>query len=252
MKWIDQTTKQILNTSLTSPIILSSTNTKSNIYSCQATNPYGEDIKHVHVTVQIPARILSITSNQTVKINETLKVSCSAEGDHDLILNFQIPGLKSSNLFEMKNAYQKNLSLTIGNIQMSDSGIYECHAKNNYSEDRSRFEILVQNVPERIKEIFKDNSNRISWIKPFDGHSKISKYILRKKFKQNKGDSWSKETIVTIDDADRTFYSLENFYSKCTMSITIEAINSIGSSLPSDPLDFQTNVQSKSSLIYKQ
>ena len=81
---------------------------------------------------------------------------------------------------------------------------------------------------------------------------KFSKYILRKKFKRNRKnlllpheDPWSNETIITIDDGDVTHYSLGNFYSKCTVSITIEAVNSIGSSLPSEPLHFQTNIQRK-------
>jgi len=69
LKWIDQTTKQILNTSLTSPIILTLKNTKSNLYICQANNPYGEDLKYVYITIKIPAKILSITLNKTIKIN---------------------------------------------------------------------------------------------------------------------------------------------------------------------------------------
>ena len=69
---------------------------------------------------------------------------------------------------------------------MSDHGFYECYAKNNYSEDRSIFEIIVQNVPDRIEKIFTDNSNRISWIKPFDGNAKILNYILRIQHKQGK------------------------------------------------------------------
>lgn len=242
LKWIDQTTKQILNTSLTSPILFTSTsNAQSNLYSCQAINLHGEDMKDVYITVQIPAKILSITTNQTVKVNQTIKVFCSAEGDHHLTLNMRIPGSKSSNLIEMKTDYRKNLSLTFDQIQMSDSGIYECHARNNYSEDRSKFVLLVQNIPDRIERIHKDHSNRISWNKPFDGNTKIIKYILRKKFKRD--DAWSREIIITIDDSEKTSYSLENIYSKCTISITIEAVNGIGSSLPSESLVFQTNAQ---------
>ena len=243
LKWIDQTNKQVLNTSLSSPILLTSTIAKSNLYSCRAINPHGEDTMNVYITVQIPAKILSVTANQTVRVNQTVKVSCLAEGDQDLSLNMPIPGNRPVNLIETKNDHRKNLSLTFESIQMSDSGIYECQAKNSYSEDRARFAILVQNVPERIQGIFRDHANRISWKKPSDGNAKIIKYILRKKFKRE--DLWSKETMITIDDAERTSYSLDSFYSKCTISVTIEAVNEIGSSLPSDPLQFQTNAQRK-------
>ena len=55
--------------------------------------------------------------------------------------------------------------------------------------------------------------------------------------------TWSNETIIAVNGTDRTSYSFENYYSKCSMSITIEAVNQIGSSLPSAPLHFQTNPQ---------
>ncbi|CAF4420651.1 unnamed protein product [Rotaria sp. Silwood2] len=42
LQWIDQTNNQIVNTSSTSPVLFTSINTKSNIYTCQAINPYGK------------------------------------------------------------------------------------------------------------------------------------------------------------------------------------------------------------------
>jgi hypothetical protein len=186
LKWIDQTTKQILNTSFTSPMFLTLTNTKSNVYICQANNQYGEDFKDVYITIKIPAKILSITSNKTIKVNETLDISCLAEGDNELELSLKNPLSKDLNLIQIKNDYKKKLSGIIKSIQMSDNGLYECYAKNNYSEDRKVFEIIVQNVPDRIEQIFIENSNKIYWIKPFDGNSKILKYILRILYKQGR------------------------------------------------------------------
>ncbi|CAF4300065.1 unnamed protein product, partial [Adineta steineri] len=243
LKWIDETTKQILNTSLTSPILLTTISTKSNIYTCQAKNSYGEYSVSVYVTIQIPAKILSLTTNRTIKINETLDIFCIGEGDNDFQLRLQTPSLKNVHMIETKSEYKKTLAYSITNIQMSDNGIYECNAKNNYSQDHGIFEIIVQNIPNRIENIFLENSNRISWFKPYDGNAKILKYILRIQYKQ--GIVWSNATIITINNSDITNYSFDNFYSKCSISITIEAVNIIGSSLPSNPLHFQTNTKRK-------
>lgn len=184
LQWIDQFTKQILNTSLSSPIFLRTTTTKSNVYTCQGNNPYGEISQSLYVSIQIPAKILSSTTNRTMKINETLNIACSAEGDHQLELKLSSPQSNNVRLIETKSEYRKTLSFTIERVQMSDHGLYECYAKNNYSEDRSRFEIIVQNVPNQVEKVFIESSNRISWIKPFDGNANIIKYILRVQYKQ--------------------------------------------------------------------
>jgi hypothetical protein len=94
-------------------------------------------------------------------------------------------------------------------------------------------------------------------MKPFDGNSNIVKYILRIQYKQGKiisswnlisfclhlGASWSNETIITVDNNEITNYSFENIFSKCMISVVIQAVNFIGSSLPSDPIHFQTTVK---------
>ena len=86
----------------------------------------------------------------------------------------------------MKNNYKKNIQLKIDYIQMSDSGLYECYAKNNYSKDYSITNIIVQNIPNKIDHIFINHLNQISWIKPFNGNAKILKYILHIQYKQGK------------------------------------------------------------------
>lgn len=179
LKWIDQTTKQILNTSLTSPIFLTLINTKTNVYTCQANNDYGEEYQHVSITIKIPAKILSITSNKTIRINETLNISCLAEGDNQFEIFFKSPRLKPMNLIEIKNNSQKRLSSSFEKIQISDSGLYECYAKNDYSEDRKIFEIIIENVPDKIEKLYIENSKKIFWNKPFDGNSQILTYIIR-------------------------------------------------------------------------
>ncbi|CAF3590109.1 unnamed protein product [Rotaria sordida] len=243
LQWIDQINNQIINTSSISPILLTLTNTKSNIYTCQAINSYGKISSQLFLTIQIPAKILSITLNQTIKINSKFKIHCLAEGDNQFELRLKNLQINKNKLKLIENKYEnkKKLSIIFDNIQMSDSGLYECYVKNNYSEDYSIFEILVQNIPDKIENIFIENSQRILWMKPFDGNSNILKYILRIQSKQSL--SWSNETIIIIDNSDITEYLFENIFSKCMISVIIQAVNIIGSSLPSEPIYFQTNVK---------
>lgn len=56
---------------------------------------------------------------------------------------------------------------------------------------------------------------------------------------------WSNETIITIDNDDIMNYSFENIFTKCIISVTIQAENHIGLSLPSDPILFQTHTKRK-------
>ncbi len=180
LQWIDETNNQVINTSLTSPILFTTKNRKSNIYTCQARNSYGEISSQIFLTIENPARILSTTLNQTIKINERLDIYCLSEGDNQFELILKSP------LIEKKYENKKNISIIIDHIQMFDSGLYECYVKNNYSEDHSIFEIIVQNKPDKIENIFIENSARIFWMKPFDGNSKIFKYILKIQYKQSK------------------------------------------------------------------
>ena len=184
LTWIDEGTKQILNTSFTSPLLLTSVNTRSSLYSCQAKNAHGYVSMYVHVTVQVPARILSSTSNVTVRVNETVNVFCLAEGDQKFEVVLLNPQSKRVSTKESTMDQRKNVSLTIGHVQMADSGSYQCYASNDYSEDRSYLEIIVQNIPDRIANVFIESSHQISWTKPFDGNAKLQQYILRIRYQQ--------------------------------------------------------------------
>ena len=198
LQWIDETTNQIVNTSVTSPIQLTSSDTVSKVYTCQATNSFGQTSSQVFLDLQTPAKILSVTANRTIRINATLPLHCLAEGDDVLELMIRTPFGRKIETIEAQSGNRRNLSITINNIQMSDSGVYECRAKNKHSTDRSVFAILVQNVPSRIENIFVENLERIFWMKPFDGHATISHYLLHMRFKQSKRSDFLRSTMTLV------------------------------------------------------
>jgi hypothetical protein len=186
LKWIDETSQEIMNVSSSSPLFLTAITTRSNRYTCQAINDYGHVSSQVHVTIHVPAKIIASTSNQTITINSSLTIFCLAEGDNQLDIQLINPHSKMLNMLTSQMNMKKNLSWTIERVQITDSGIYDCHAKNNYSEDRSHMHIIVQNVPNRIDNIFIDDVYRVVWTKPFDGHANIFKYILRIRYQQGR------------------------------------------------------------------
>ena len=206
LAWIDQTTKEVVNTSFTSPLIFTSINSKSNRYTCQASNPYGDVSSAVDVTIQVPAKILSVSANRTIKINDTLEMHCSAEGDHQFDLMLINPQLKKLNSHESKMAdHRTNISWTIDQVQMSDSGVYHCYAKNNYSEDRSDFQVLVQNVPDRIGTVLVEDTHRLAWMKPFDGNAKILQYLLHIRYQQGTNHLSSLSSMIVSCSSYREF-----------------------------------------------
>lgn len=184
LQWIDNNNQQVLNSSTTSPLLLTATTIQSHAYTCRASNPFGESYLSVHVAIQVPAKILSFSANRTMKVNDTLNVSCVAEGDRPLEVKLQTPQSRGIRMDGTETEHRKSVAFTIERVRMSDKGLYQCHARNLHSEARSTFELIVQNVPDRIDTIFVENAHRISWSPPFDGNAKIFKYILRIRYKQ--------------------------------------------------------------------
>ena len=240
LQWIDQTTKQILNTSSTSPVLFTSKILHSNVYTCHAKNPRGEISSSIFLTVENPARIVHFTRNQTIRIHQRLNISCVVEGDQPLEIIFKRPSRTE------RYDNDKNISLVIDRIEMIDSGFYECHVKNAHSEQRVVSEILVQSRPEKIENLFIENNEHIYWMQPFDGNSPIFRYLLRFQYRQ--GLVWSEEMIITLEETNLTSYSLENLSSRCLISLIIQAVNQIGISPPSDPLYVQIDNKSKFSI----
>lgn len=241
LQWIDTTDNRIVNASNASPILWRSRETMSKIFRCRAMNNQGQVSSDVSVIVQSPVRIFSITSNRTMRIHQRLILHCAARGDPPLELTILTPETKKLPFSERGYYDEKNVTMTIDDLDVSDQGLYQCYARNNYSEHRSIFEIVVQNVPNRIENLFVENLKKIYWIKPFDGHSPILHYLLRIRFRQ--GISWSNETVVLLNNSATTSYVLDQIMSRCTISLRIQTVNLIGSSLPSDAIQFETRTQ---------
>ena len=186
LQWFDETANEVVNTSTTSPILWTSQDSKSKVFTCQAINPNGQSASSLSLTVENPARILSTTSNRTVRMNERLLISCSGQGDPPLELTISTPNSKQLPRMETKNETVTHVSISMERIDMSDSGVYECHVKNKNASQRSSFEIVVQTVPDRIANLFMENLERIFWTKPFDGHATLLHYVLHIRSLQGK------------------------------------------------------------------
>ena len=235
--WIDTTTGRILNTSNSSPIVWKSVETKSKVLTCRVTNNFGEILSNVSLTIRNPVRIVSVTSNRTLKVRQRFLVHCVAQGDSPLEISLIGPNRNRRPTFDD----EKNLTLIIDEVEIKDHGLYQCRVRNNYSEDQQNFHLDVKNFPDRIENLFVENLKKIFWIKPFDGHSPILRYVLRIRFHQGK--IWSNETIVFINNSETTNYLFDRITSRCTISLRIQAVNAIGMSLPSDAIQFETRAQ---------
>jgi hypothetical protein len=74
--------------------------------------------------------------------------------------------------------------LHINSVNSADNGRYECHARNDFGEDRRRIDLYVQDVPGAIRDLHintmwsRDVS--ISWLTPEAlGNSPIIQYVVQ-------------------------------------------------------------------------
>ncbi|CAF0886980.1 unnamed protein product, partial [Didymodactylos carnosus] len=243
-------------TSSTSPALLTKSNlTKSDFYSCVADSAAGRTIENVFVSVIIPAKIVSKPLNITTIKNRTIYLTCTAQGDYPLTLtmtrqrstpqqthHFDIKRTKS---YETKSNTTKNITVEIKRVNIDDSGIYTCIAQNLYSNDHTVFYVNVQDVPRQVSNVqmafLSEDHNKISWNTPFNGHSQINAYVINIQQQTVIGTTIYENKISV--SSDTTTYDLYNLTSKCSYSITIYAVNSIGNGIPSDILHFATKAK---------
>lgn len=242
LQWIDETTNRIVQSSIYSPLVFKTNERFSKSFRCRAKNLHGESSHQVFVHVQRPVKIVDVSSNQTVRVGVQAFLYCSVEGDPPLMLSIRSLSNQRQRIWnENSEHFRRISSLRINSVEMSDNGLFECTASNDQSSTSVTFQLAVQNVPDRIDRISIDHFDKIHWNKPFDGNSPISQYILRFRVKSNIDEdfSWSDETII---EHNETFYLMDNFLVPCRISLRVQAKNQIGFSIPSEPIEFDTNI----------
>ncbi|KAM3915384.1 hemicentin-1 [Leptodactylus fuscus] len=120
-------------------------------YVCVAKNEAGESKKTFSLNVYVPPSIVSRDSNPQVNIGIATDtfLECKSDGIPTPAISWYKNGqmiAKSTNI----RILERGQVLNIDNVQISDTGEYECIATNVVGQDRKKF-LLTVHVPPRIQ-----------------------------------------------------------------------------------------------------
>ncbi|XP_061672486.1 hemicentin-1 [Syngnathoides biaculeatus] len=121
------------------------------LYTCRASNPAGNAVKHYSLSVLVPPQIdgnatSSGTREEKVRINGSLTLTCVAKGfpepkvswfkDGQLLTGNSHVGIQASGAF-----------LHLENAMLSHEGQYTCVVTNSAGEDKRNFHVAIQVPP---------------------------------------------------------------------------------------------------------
>ncbi|KAG8200003.1 hypothetical protein JTE90_006241 [Oedothorax gibbosus] len=160
-------------------------------YMCQAANGIGAGLsKVIHLTIHTPPKFESKFVSHTVPKGEDAELKCEAEGELPMRFewekdkqNLDAPTLKRLSPVEDSGLQSAVSKLVIKGASRSDSALYTCTASNEFGNDQTNIQLVVQEPPSPPLEVsVKEKSSRtvtLSWSPTFSGNSPVTRYIVQ-------------------------------------------------------------------------
>ncbi|KAB0795843.1 hypothetical protein PPYR_09904 [Photinus pyralis] len=185
-------------------------------------------------TARVPARIISFGGQIVRAWRSAVSLPCAAvgsprrewyRGDHVL-----------KSLDEQKQQVLDSGELILGNVHLSDSGNYTCQVDNGQGSDKVTYNLVVQ-VPPDAPLLYVSSATSSSvllhWKAGSNGRAPVSGFTLS--YKKEHGD------ISELSlSRHATSYELKGLLCGTSYHLHLTAINKIGSSPPSHPLQART------------
>ncbi|XP_022241420.1 Down syndrome cell adhesion molecule-like protein 1 homolog [Limulus polyphemus] len=197
-------------------------------YLCQASNNVGPDLRKLFtLTVHVPPSVHVQHQVHTAVLNDILEIHCEANGE----LPIKIKWFKDNHdvtsssdgryvLEERTKHSMVESVLYISKVIKNDTGLFSCLAFNAYGNSTGKYQVIVQEMPTAPSDLRIESktgrSLSVTWKKPFDGHSAITRYSVQ--YSSEKSGTWqemsvpSSQTSVVIQGlVPATFYNLRIF-----------------------------------------
>ncbi|KAG0417618.1 hypothetical protein HPB47_005468 [Ixodes persulcatus] len=217
------------------------------LYLCEASNGVGAELsKVVRITVRSSPRLASRESTSTAKRGSTVHLDCEPQGDTPMRFWWLKDGVPVAAVNDRRYSQREHEELkrprsrlTIVDVQKTDNAMFTCHASNDYGEDTTNIQVVVQDVPDVPADVEVGEASsryvRLSWIEPFGGNLPITQYLLRW---TNKEGSWEDSVSVSGTETKVTVRGLEP---STSYLFQLRAENRLGAGRYTGTLEVQTD-----------
>ncbi|XP_064480699.1 cell adhesion molecule Dscam2-like isoform X2 [Ornithodoros turicata] len=210
-------------------------------YLCEAHNGIGSGIsKLIFLNVHVPPRFEVKHRSFLVKKGEDFSAHCRAHGEAPMAYHWEknqkpVDGERHQTKDgEDKNGDVQSLLQILETVR-EDSAVYSCKARNNYGEDSTHLQLIVQEPPDAPSSLtvtnYTSRSATIQWQAPYNGNSQISRYVLQHKLQK---ESWSgpvSQMVIPGTDVTATVRGLQPV---TKYALRIVAENALGPGAPSN------------------
>ncbi|XP_046406478.1 Down syndrome cell adhesion molecule-like protein Dscam2 isoform X2 [Ischnura elegans] len=217
-------------------------------YLCEAGNGVGVGLSAVvTLSVNAPVHFKVRSRKEVVRRGASAVLRCRALGDAPIAIAWRrddgarvdmLPRVSVKNTSVPEGLFSE---LTIQEAKREDGGVYTCLARNAFGQDQMALHLLVQDAPSMPTELrLVDAGSRrasLSWTPPQDGHSPITRYVVRYKAAE---DSWRSSSAEVSVDGSSSSATLSQLLPATTYLVRVLAENQLGEGEPSAELRVRT------------
>ncbi|XP_049806711.1 Down syndrome cell adhesion molecule-like protein Dscam2 [Schistocerca nitens] len=219
-------------------------------YLCQASNGIDSGLSKVaHLSVHVPPRFSTHTTNVTVPKGSTAILNCTVAADKPMSVtwyqnNHELKPKQHPKINIKKENTSKGVTSTLmfKHVRREDTSSFICVASNKYGKDQLEMKLIVQETPEPPTNVrvnnFTSRSVSLSWEQPYNGNSAIGAYIVQ--YKNTTAVPWHQNVVQVVVRGDQLNVTLKDLKPANGYQFQIRAENSVGVSNASETVTLTT------------
>lgn len=220
-------------------------------YECSAENGIGLAlVKSIQIQILVPPIVEQKFKVVTVEAGQDAVLECSAKGEEPLFVEWLKDKKPLNGLDDLsKRSRTEQLPsgeggikalLRVSSIQRNDGGLYNCSASNRYGGDNMIIRVVVLEPPSRPKRVeitqIWSRSVRVQWAHDDSGNNPVINHTIEY---QKLTDVEPVSKNITIQGS-ATSALIRNLQPATAYRLHMQAHNEIGSSQPSESVQFNT------------